>query len=141
MHPTSLSLDKCPLDSSKLTFFQSTTLRPVPDPGSAELWAQNACCDHMITCRWTTEKGWETPCLKPFGDLTISPIASCLHYATQCFEDMKVYRGYDGQMRLFRPELNAKRLAISATRVALPNFDHEELVKLIIALVRVDGPS
>ncbi|KAM0244031.1 hypothetical protein ACHAP5_006695 [Fusarium lateritium] len=129
-----------PLDASKLIFTKTKSLNPMPEPGSSELWAQNACCDHMVIARWALGKGWEAPELKPYGDISISPAASCLHYATQCFEGMKVYRGYDGKMRLFRPERNAKRLSMSARRVSLPDFDEDELVKLIKALVQVDGP-
>jgi branched-chain amino acid aminotransferase len=67
------------------------------------------------------------------------PSASCLHYATQCFEGLKLYRGYDGQLRLFRPKLNVNRLLLSATRIALPAFPPEELLKLIEKLCVVDG--
>jgi branched-chain amino acid aminotransferase len=129
-----------PLDASKLIFTKATALNRIPQPGSEELWEQNICCDHMITCKWSLANGWEAPELKPYGDITISPAASCLHYATQCFEGLKVYRGYDGKLRLFRPDRNAKRLVMSSKRVSLPAFDEDELVKLIKALVRVDGP-
>ncbi|KAJ3531581.1 hypothetical protein NM208_g8815 [Fusarium decemcellulare] len=131
---------KKPLDASKLKSTRSSVLQPVPEPGSAELWAQNVGTDHMVTCRWTVDGGWDDPELKPFGDFTVSPLASCLHYATQCFEGMKVYRGFDNRVRLFRPDRNAKRLATSAKRVSLPDFDDIELVNLIKALVRVDAP-
>ncbi|KAF5551403.1 branched-chain amino acid aminotransferase [Fusarium mexicanum] len=127
------------LDASKLKFDLTTALKDIPKPGSAELWEQNVATDHMVTCRWTVQNGWDDPVIKPFGDLTISPLASCLHYATQCFEGMKVYRGYDNRVRLFRPDRNAKRLVMSAERVSLPSFDPEQLVELIKALVRVDG--
>lgn len=130
-----------PLDASKLVITKTDKLNPIPKPGSAELWAQNACCDHMVIARWSVGQGWEAPELKPFGDITISPAASCLHYATQCFEGMKVYRGFDGKLRLFRPDRNAKRLAMSSKRVSLPGFNEEELVELIKALVRLDCPS
>lgn len=129
------------LDASRLEFHLTSTSRLVPKPGSAELWAQNVATDHMVTCRWTVDGGWDAPALKPFGDLTISPLASCLHYATQCFEGMKVYRGFDNRVRLFRPDRNAKRLVTSAKRVSLPEFDPEQLVELIKALVRVDANS
>ncbi|KAF5981206.1 branched-chain amino acid aminotransferase [Fusarium bulbicola] len=127
------------LDASKLKFDLTTALKDIPKPGSAELWEQNVATDHMVTCRWTVQSGWDDPVIKPFGDLTISPLASCLHYATQCFEGMKVYRGYDNRVRLFRPDRNARRLVMSAERVSLPSFDPEQLVELIKALVRVDG--
>jgi branched-chain amino acid aminotransferase len=64
-----------------------------------------------------------------------------LSYATECFEGMKMYRGYDGKLRLFRPDCNCQRMLISATRIALPAFDPKELEKLIIALIAVDGPK
>ena len=67
------------------------------------------------------------------------PTAHVLHYATECFEGMKFYRGHDGKLRLFRPDRNCKRMLRSATRIALPAFDPEELRKLIVALVSVDG--
>lgn len=54
---------------------------------------------------------------------------------------MKVYRGFDGKLRLFRPDLNAARLNMSSTRVSLPAFNEVEFVKLLKALMKVDGPS
>ncbi|OJK00224.1 hypothetical protein ASPACDRAFT_118280 [Aspergillus aculeatus ATCC 16872] len=128
------------LDASRLKVTRASVLRPVPEPGSPELWAQNVATDHMVTCRWTVDGGWEDPLIKPFGDFPISPLASCLHYATQCFEGMKVYRGLDNRLRLFRPDRNAKRLATSAEKVSLPRFDTEQLVQLIKALARLDAP-
>jgi branched-chain amino acid aminotransferase len=67
------------------------------------------------------------------------PSASCLHYATQCFEGLKLYRGYDGQLRLFRPDLNVERLLHSATRIALPAFPPKELLAMIKKICAVDG--
>lgn len=95
----------------------------------------------MVKVTWTAEAGWRAPEITPYGPLTMMPIASCLHYATQCFEGMKVYRGYDGKLRLFRPDKNAARLVMSSTRVALPTFNPDELVKLLKAFMKLDGPS
>jgi branched-chain amino acid aminotransferase len=67
------------------------------------------------------------------------PTASVLHYATECFEGMKLYRGFDGRLRLFRPDCNARRMLISATRIALPAFDPVELENLIIKFCSIDG--
>ncbi|KAF9873246.1 hypothetical protein CkaCkLH20_09409 [Colletotrichum karsti] len=128
------------LNASNLEINLSQTLKRVPEPGTPELWAQNICSDHMVTARWTEEHGWETPRIQPFGNISLSPAASCLHYATQCFEGMKVFRGHDDKLRLFRPDKNMKRLAMSAKRVSLPEFNENEAVELIKALVRIDGP-
>lgn len=67
------------------------------------------------------------------------PTASALHYATECFEGTKCYRGYDGKLRLFRPDRNCARMLSSARRVGLPDFEPKELQKLIEALTAVDG--
>jgi len=129
------------LDVSKLTITKTSNLRPVPELGSKEVWSFKACTDHMVKVKWTDDKGWHAPEIVPYGPLEMMPTASCLHYATQCFEGMKVYRGYDGKLRIFRPELNAARLNLSSTRVALPSFDTAELVKLVHAFLGLDGPS
>ena len=95
----------------------------------------------MITCEWSVETGWDAPKLAAYGPISLAPTASVLHYATECFEGMKLYRGQDGQLRIFRPDLNAARFRRSSTRCTLPDFDPEEMVQLILALCAVDGPK
>jgi branched-chain amino acid aminotransferase len=95
----------------------------------------------MVTARWTAESGWDAPELKPYGAFSIMPTASVLHYATECFEGLKLYRGYDGKLRLFRVSRNCQRMRKSAARIALPDFDPQELEKLIVALCARDGPK
>lgn len=94
----------------------------------------------MLTCTWTATSGWGVPEVKPYGPFSIMPTASVLHYATECFEGMKAYRGHDGKLRLFRPERNCARMLKSATRIALPGFDPKELQKLIEQFIAVDAP-
>ena len=67
----------------------------------------------MITAVWKLATGWEAPELRPYGNLSLAPTASVLHYATECFEGMKMYRGYDEKLRLFRPDLNCERMVSS----------------------------
>ncbi|KAL4749753.1 hypothetical protein BDW72DRAFT_177552 [Aspergillus terricola var. indicus] len=127
------------LDASVVKITRSTELRHVPLPGSPEELSHSYCTDHMVTARWTAAGGWETPEVKPFQNLSIPPTASCLHYATECFEGMKVYRGFDGKLRLFRPDLNGERLSNSAIRASLPSFRFQELKTLIAKLMQIDG--
>lgn len=149
------------LDASMMTVELTASPRTVPEPNSAEvksqvcdgsgaavrrmlterLSSQRTCTDHMITAKWTEENGWEAPELKPYGPFSIMPTASVLHYATECFEGLKLYRGQDGHLRLFRPEKNCRRMKKSAARIALPDFDPEELEKLIVRLCAQDGPK
>jgi len=128
-----------PLDASKMTYTYTTSPRAVPEPNSAETKAQKTCTDHMVTARWTEAAGWEAPELKPYGPLEIMPSASVLHYATECFEGLKLYRGFDGRLRLFRVDRNCQRMLNSARRIALPEFEPRELERMIRALCGVDG--
>lgn len=129
------------LDASKLTITRTTNPGTVPAPNSLEVWAQKTTTDHMLTVSWSATSGWATPEIKPYGNLSLSPTASVLHYATECFEGMKAYRGYDGKLRIFRPERNCARMLKSATRISLPAFDPAELQTLIERFVAVDGPK
>lgn len=128
------------LDGSNINVTRSTNLREIPQPGSPEESSHSYCTDHMVTARWTAEKGWETPEVKPYQNLSIPPTASCLHYATECFEGMKAYRGYDGKLRLFRPDCNGERLVMSSKRTSLPGFAYGELKRLIGKMLQIDGP-
>ncbi|OBT75870.1 hypothetical protein VF21_04418 [Pseudogymnoascus sp. 05NY08] len=127
------------LDASKLTRTRTTTPRTVPALDDPIRNVSSFATDHMITCTWNVNSGWGVPELKPYGPFSIMPTASVLHYATECFEGLKCYRGYDGKVRLFRPDCNAKRLLMSSARIALPTFDTVEIEKLITELVAVDA--
>lgn len=127
------------LDSSMLIFTRNLSPHAVPEPNSPEVWTQSVCTDHMVTCQWTSTGGWAAPNLRPYGPLQLMPTASVLHYATECFEGLKFYRGHDLKLRLFRPDCNTRRMLNSATRISLPAFDPDELQKLIETLVAVDG--
>ncbi|KAK8175877.1 branched-chain-amino-acid aminotransferase-like protein [Phyllosticta citrichinensis] len=129
------------LDASKVVTTLTSNPRPVPEPNAPEVFAQKTCTDHMITASWDAERGWHTPELKPYGPFTLMPTASCLHYATECFEGMKLYRGWDGRLRLFRPDRNTARFLTSAQRIALPAFEPSEVEKLVAKLCAVDGPK
>lgn len=131
--------EQAPLDASLTITTLNKNPRKVPAPDSPEVLSQKVCTDHMISARWTIENGWEAPELKPYGPLNIMPSASVLHYATECFEGLKLYRGYDGKLRLFRVARNCERMRKSAARIALPDFDPKELEKMILALCAQDG--
>jgi len=51
---------------------------------------------------------------------------------------MKAYRKHDGEVMMFRPDMNMKRMNSSAKRIALPSFDGQSLLVLIKQLVTVD---
>ena len=51
---------------------------------------------------------------------------------------MKAFRGADGKIRVFRPEMNMERMNLSAVRSGLPTFNGLELVKCINRLISID---
>lgn len=95
--------------------------------------------DHMLHCDWDSERGWHAPRIEPYGELRISPAASSLHYALQCFEGMKAYRDAEGNVRLFRPDLNIKRLNRSLERMHFPRVNEATMIELISKLVLEDA--
>ncbi|KAI6240022.1 Branched-chain-amino-acid transaminase [Aphelenchoides fujianensis] len=94
--------------------------------------------DHMVEVDWSTAEGWTRPLLSPLHNFQIHPGAKVLHYAIELFEGMKAYRGVDNRIRLFRPDRNMERMRRTAARASLPDFDPEELIKIISSLIQVD---
>lgn len=85
----------------------------------------------MITIDYDSKDKWGKPKMMPFEHLSIHPFTSSLHYGIQCFEGLKAYKNEKGEVRLFRPWCNALRLKRASTRLTLPDFDGNELVKVI----------
>ncbi|GAA6008865.1 hypothetical protein JCM11491_003811 [Sporobolomyces phaffii] len=125
-----------PLDASKLSVTLSASDAPLP-PTSTLVFGQTF-SSHMLTVSWSITTGWGTPEIKPYGPLMLDPSASVLHYAQELFEGMKAYKDKQGRARLFRPDLNMQRMRNGANRMAFPDFDSEELIKLIMELVKID---
>ncbi|MGD9396556.1 MAG: branched-chain amino acid aminotransferase [Candidatus Thorarchaeota archaeon] len=93
--------------------------------------------DHMFSMhhngdRWTDER------IHPYGPLSLSPAAQCLHYAQGIFEGMKAYRR-GGRVLLFRPELNFKRLNASAIRMVMPTIDVDFALYSLKELLKIDS--
>ena len=112
---------------------------PKPKVDPSKLLFGHTFTDHMLTCEWSRQGGWSAPKILSYGNLSLPPSASVLHYAIECFEGLKAYKDRHGTIRLFRPDLNMQRLLCSAERLALPTFEPAELLALIKALVRTDA--
>ncbi|MDR2703849.1 MAG: branched-chain amino acid aminotransferase [Cellulomonadaceae bacterium] len=94
--------------------------------------------DHMALISWVNGKGWRDLRVVPYGPLTLDPATAVFHYAQEVFEGLKAYRFPDGSIWTFRPEMNAKRLNKSATRLALPELPVDMFAAACAALVRAD---
>ena len=90
--------------------------------------------DYMFVCDYANGS-WGEPEIVPYAPLQLDPSASALHYGQAIFEGMKAYKDDKGDVFLFRPDQNIKRLNKSAERLAIPQFPEklflEGLHKLI----------
>ena len=124
--------------SSKLLSIETTTtpkLKPVLDD---KLAFGMATSDYMLDIDWSDANGWGAPRIIPYQPLQIDPATSVLHYGTECFEGLKAYKNSKGQILMFRPDLNMKRLRRSAEAVGLPDFEENELLRCIEKLIVAD---
>ena len=95
--------------------------------------------DHMFTMEWDRANGWHDAKIVPFGNLSIHPASTVLHYGSEIFEGMKAYRQADGKIVLFRPRENFARMNRSALRMGLPELDPEFALKALKELIKLDA--
>ena len=74
------------------------------------------CVCPRLTISWREGRGWGQPRIGQHANLSLSPASKVLHYAQELYEGMKAYRGVDDKLRLFRPDLNMKRMNQTANR-------------------------
>ena len=78
---------------------------------------------------------WDEGELTTDANITISECAGVLQYAQTCFEGMKAYTTEDGHIVVFRPDLNASRMADSCRRLEMPVFPEDKFVEAIEKVV------
>ncbi|XP_014293190.1 branched-chain-amino-acid aminotransferase [Halyomorpha halys] len=110
-----------------------------PKPEAKALLFGKHFTDHMLKIEYHVRAGgWQAPIICPMEYISLHPAAKVLHYAVELFEGMKAFRGKDGKIRIFRPELNMARMNLSASRSCLPQFDAEEMIKCLCRLISID---
>ena len=81
---------------------------------------------------------WDDGVLTEDATVTISECAGVLQYAQTIFEGMKAYTTEDGKIVVFRPDLNAARMADSARRLEMPPFPEDRFVDAIVKTVEAN---
>ncbi|MGV9204892.1 MAG: branched-chain amino acid aminotransferase [Promethearchaeia archaeon] len=81
---------------------------------------------------------WNHQGIVPFGKFEISPGAGVLNYGQGIFEGMKALEAKNGDIVLFRPEKNAKRLNRSAKRMLMPEFEEEKFLEAVKEVVKAN---
>ncbi|MGB3440891.1 MAG: branched-chain amino acid aminotransferase [Actinophytocola sp.] len=94
--------------------------------------------EHMVSARWSAERGWHDAEVLPYAPLTMDPAMVGLHYGQVVFEGMKAYRQPDGSIAAFRAVDHARRFQRSAARLAMPEPPVELFLSALTELVAAD---
>lgn len=93
--------------------------------------------DHMFVADFIDGK-WTNMKIKPFQNLVMSPATSFIHYGQSIFEGLKAHYGKDGNVYMFRPQANIKRMSSSATRMCMPPFPEDIFLEALKMLMSID---
>lgn len=119
----------------ELSITRSKNLKSKPD--AANLGFGTIFTDHMFNMDYSLDGGWQAPRIEPYGSIEMDPATMFLHYGQGVFEGLKAYRTDSGQIQLFRPQENLKRLNRSCRRICIPEIDEDfalDAMKQLIAL-------
>ena len=119
----------------ELSTTRSENLKPKPD--DANLGFGTLFTDHMVNMDYSLDDGWHAARIEPYGSIEMDPATMFLHYGQGVFEGLKAYRTDAGQIQLFRPQENLKRLNRSCRRICIPEVDEVfalDAMKQLIAL-------
>ena len=94
--------------------------------------------DHMFMADFKNGE-WTDSKIVPYGQIPMSPATSALHYGQSIFEGMKAYKNDNGEILLFRPLENYKRINISADRMAMPTIPQDIFMEGLKQLVNLDS--
>lgn len=95
--------------------------------------------DHMFVMDYDeAQGGWHDARIVPYGPISIDPSASVFHYGQEVFEGMKAYKTANGDIKLFRPDENFKRLNNSNDRLCIPQVDVDFCIDAVKQLVNID---
>jgi len=93
--------------------------------------------DHMLIAKY--ENGaWSKTKIQPYGNLSLSPASSMIHYGQSIFEGLKAFKADNGEVMIFRPERNWERMNQSAVRMCMPEVPREMFVEGMRQLVALD---
>lgn len=120
----------------KITFQKAKKLKQKPDPNTLKFG--KLFTDHMFIMDYNVDKGWYNGRIVPFGNLSLHPSSTVLHYGSEIFEGLKAYRTKNGDVQLFRVNENAKRLNVSAERMCLPAIPEDMVKDAVMEFVKVE---
>ncbi len=93
--------------------------------------------EYRYVANWK-DGAWEEGQLTTDATVTMTECAGVLQYAQTCFEGLKAYTTEKGEIVVFRPDLNAARMADSCRRLEMPVFPEDKFVEAVKAVVRAN---
>lgn len=94
--------------------------------------------EHMFIAEYKNGE-WHNSRIVPFTNLSISPIALCLHYGQTVFEGMKAFLQDDGRVAIFRPQKHYQRFLKSLQRMCMPEVPEGLFMEALHQLVQLDA--
>lgn len=94
--------------------------------------------DYMFMMDYNPEQGWHDARIVPFAPIPIHPASTVFHYGAEIFEGLKAYRTKSGEIRMFRPIENVRRMNNSAERLCLPQIDEQLCMDALDAIVSLE---
>ncbi|MFZ9299841.1 MAG: branched-chain amino acid aminotransferase [Chitinophagaceae bacterium] len=93
--------------------------------------------DHMLEVDFADGK-WGEPVIRPYQPIAFEPSLAALHYGQAIFEGIKAYKLHNGEVVIFRPDMNFKRFNLSAARLAMPEIPEFIFMEGLRQLINLD---
>ncbi|MDF1593502.1 MAG: branched-chain amino acid aminotransferase [Desulfobacterales bacterium] len=120
----------------QLTINKTDKLKSRPD--DSDLTFGTMFTDHMFNMDYGSDKGWHNPRIEPYAPIQMDPSTMVLHYGQTVFEGLKAYRTASGDIQLFRPKDNFKRMNGSCRKLCIPEFDADAVFSALKELLKIE---
>jgi branched-chain amino acid aminotransferase len=94
--------------------------------------------DHMLIMDYK-DGNWQEPEIIPFENISFHPATSAIHYGQSIFEGLKANKTDNGDVLIFRPDMNAKRFIESCERMCMPPIPENLFVECVRKLVELES--
>ena len=120
----------------EITIKKAETLKPIIE--TDKLGFGQHFTDHMFNMDYNPQSGWHNSRIEPYAPIISDPAMMVFHYAQAVFEGLKAFYGKDGDILLFRPKDNFKRLNDSCRALCIPEIDEEFALKALKQLIEIE---
>ena len=126
------------LNGVRTKYMYIATCRPDSCPEDQEPWLSaepNSCDEENVFSSHKYGGGGQ---IVPHSPISMDPASTALNYGQILFEGLKAMRRPDGSIVVFRPEMNARRLAVGARRICIPPVPEKLFIDAITQTVRAN---